>query len=62
MKYKTIIFDEGLVDVQLTNYLNKYRIPKENIVSISFSHDVNALNRFKHYSVNQILLVYLEKE
>lgn len=60
MKYKTIIFDEGLVDVQLTNYLNKYQIPKENIVSISFSND--STGRRLGYSTHQILLVYLEEE
>lgn len=60
MKYKTIIFNEELVDVQLTNYLNKYQIPKNNIVSISFSND--SAGRRLGYSVNQILLVYLEEE
>lgn len=60
MRYKTVIFDEGLVDIQLTNYLNIYQIPKENIVSISFSHD--STGRRVGYSVKQTMLVHLEKE
>ena len=36
-RYRTIIFDDGLVERELSTYLNNNHIKKENIVSISFS-------------------------
>lgn len=60
MKYRTIIFDDGLVERELSIYLNNNHIKKENIVSISFSS--NQYRDFKHQSPNKILLVYIEEK
>ena len=59
-RYRTIIFDDGLVERELSTYLNNNHIKKEDIISISFSS--NYYRDFKHQSPNQILLVYLEEE
>jgi hypothetical protein len=39
MKYRTIIFDNELVERELSTYLNNNHIKKEDIVSISFSNN-----------------------
>ena len=38
-RYRTIIFDDGLVERELSTYLNNNHIKREDIISISFSNN-----------------------